>query len=1011
MDDLELGTGVPLPRSVEEMLERICLSQNLAPADDLARRKLAAAGEELALEKLRRIANCKVKNLSKFIMHMLSQSRSPSQSPPPPRKRNRIPDSHSPTGSPSCSPNTRRVCLFKNPRGGPIPCSLNAETETETSRQPREMTQAEAALEALGELEFNKQFLILNYTAGNELHKVATADDIRKLKHLTMVRFEAEVWRLFGQKYVKKEDRRMYDDWDDERRTYIYDCYVSTEGSYRFKGPFLSNTKTHLQKVLGDDNILRVKFAEEANENSGIDSHDHYFAGYRKIAREGIKVGLRRYCFFVFKDGGNQEKRKNPNSSPVKCFFIRIHSDAQIDQKVPYCLSNKTISEARKLFMHAHTVSSVANYMARFSLILSKTYSLNIDLSSVDIDIIEDKYCVDEHGKRMSRDEKPLIHTDGTGFISADLAVKCPKNLHEGRLLKDEDTEILLNLNCDEHEDNVMETIEQGIETQEPPMLMQFRLFNNGYAVKGTFLVSKMLEPKTIKIRHSMVKVVPDPELKNIPTKNSLEVIGTSNRPKKAYFSRNLIALLSYGGVPNRFFIGLLRKALKEAHGAFRNKSAAMRVAMNRGVMDKDSTVERMISCGIPLEEPYLQHRLSILLKEQKLSLRGGKLCADDSYYLMGTADPTGKLKSDEVCIVLDNGQVSGKVLVYRNPGVHFGDVHVLKATYVEELESFVGNAKYAIFFSRKGPRSIADEIAGGDFDGDMYWISRNPELLQHFKPSEPWSPNPSIRKVEGKTPTEFSDEDLEDELFKLFLTTRFKPSYAMGEAADSLTALMDRVLTLGDDCAEEKTIVKDKISKLVDIYYDALDAPKKGAKVEVPKDLKSKSFPHYMEKRNSYTSTSILGKIYDEVIEYQAEDHSSKEIWKLAHFEVDVPRDCLNRWSSHYEEYRKEMTNAMKNDDRDVKNQSTNQIKRKYKMILYEAEEFEDSKRNIDEIHNEALAIYHLSYDYAKSRGGASYCSFAWSVAGPALYNILISKQAGEKAIQCLPSVLRELI
>ncbi|KAM6599582.1 hypothetical protein CsatA_019191 [Cannabis sativa] len=997
--------SVPLPRSVEEILDKICFTQHLLKADDLARQKLAAAGEELALEKLRILATRKVDNLSKYIMFMFSQSLSPSRSPPSKRKLLLPYEPHSP---PSSSPNTRTVPLFKKTRGitgRPIPCSLNLETGTPLQ------TEAEAALEALGEMEFNKQFLILNYIAGNELHKVTTAEDIRSLNQLTMVRFEAEVWRLFGQRYVKKEDRRMYDDWDVKGRTYIYDCYVSTEGSYRFKGPFLSNTKTHLQKVLGDDNILRVKFAEELSGNSGTDLRDHYYAGYKKIAREGILVGLRRYCFFVFKDGGNQEKRKNPNSSPVKCFFVRIHSDARIDQKTHYCLSNKTISEARKLFMHAHKVSSVANYMARFSLILSKTYTLNIDLSSVNVKIVPDVQCADEHGNPMSRDGKALIHTDGTGFISEDLAVKCPKNLHEGRLLKNEDTEIFLNLNHDEHGDNVMEANDQEIETQEPPMLMQMRLFNEGYAMKGTLLVNKKLEPKTIEVRCSMVKVEQDTELQNIPTKNSLEVIGTSNRPKKAYLSRNLIALLSYGGVPDKFFTGLLRKALKEAHGAFRNKSAAMRVAMNHGAMDKDSTVERMISCGIPLEEPYLQHRLSILLKEQKMSLRGGKLCADDCYYLMGTADPTGKLKSDEVCIVLDNGQVSGKVLVYRNPGVHFGDVHVLKATYVEELESFVGNAKYAIFFSRNGPRSIADQIAGGDFDGDMYWISRNSELLQHFKPSEPWSPNSSVRKVEGKTPEEFEEEELEDKLFELFLKTRFQPSYAMGEAADSLTALMDRVLTLGDDCAEEKNIVKDKISKLVDIYYDALDAPKKGAKVEVPKDLKTKVFPHYMEKKNSYKSTSILGKIYDEVMEYQAEDHSSKEIWKLAHFEVDVPQDCLNRWNLHYEEYRKEMNNAMKIDDRDVKNQTSNQIKRKYKMILYEAEEFENSKRNIDDIHNEALAIYHLIYDYAKSKGGASYCSFAWNIAGPALFNILISKQTGERVIHCLPSILRELI
>lgn len=50
----------------------------------------------------------------------------------------------------------------------------------------------------------------------------------------------------------------------------------------------------------------------------------------------------------------------------------------------------------------------------------------------------------------------------------------------------------------------------------------------------------------------------------------------------------------------------------------------------------------------------------------------------------------------------------------------------------MEDLVPVVGNAKYAIFFSCKGPRSVADEIAGGDFDGDMYWVSRNSQVSTH---------------------------------------------------------------------------------------------------------------------------------------------------------------------------------------------------------------------------------------------------------------------------------------
>lgn len=83
--------------------------------------------------------------------------------------------------------------------------------------------------------------------------------------------------------------------------------------------------------------------------------------------------------------------------------------------------------------------------------------------------------------------------------------------------------------------------------------------------------------------------------------------------------------------------------------------------------------------------------------------------------------------------ICRENGHVSGDVLVYRQPGLHFGDIHILAATYVKDLDKIVGNSKYGIFFSTKGPRSLADEMAGGDFDGDMYWVSRNPQVMFRF--------------------------------------------------------------------------------------------------------------------------------------------------------------------------------------------------------------------------------------------------------------------------------------
>ena len=52
---------------------------------------------------------------------------------------------------------------------------------------------------------------------------------------------------------------------------------------------------------------------------------------------------------------------------------------------------------------------------------------------------------------------------------------------------------------------------------------------------------------------------------------NSLEIMGTRNQSKRTYLSRNLIALLSYGGITKEYFMDIFSNALSEAHGVFFN--------------------------------------------------------------------------------------------------------------------------------------------------------------------------------------------------------------------------------------------------------------------------------------------------------------------------------------------------------------------------------------------------------------------------------------------------------
>ncbi|KAL6560943.1 hypothetical protein OROHE_006120 [Orobanche hederae] len=188
-------------------------------------------------------------------------------------------------------------------------------------------------------------------------------------------------------------------------------------------GPYLNSTRNHLQRSLGDDKILAVKFLEDRE----------YVAG--KFVEEGILVGPWRYRFFVFKDERKRAKKnqmKNDKKafySAVKCYFVRVDSFAPCGYDENYILSSKKISEARRLFMHVHTVSTLEKYMARFSLILSKTIKLEVNLAATVIEKIEDIPFQDENGSIIhDEDGKPVLHTDGTGYISEDLAMKCPKD-------------------------------------------------------------------------------------------------------------------------------------------------------------------------------------------------------------------------------------------------------------------------------------------------------------------------------------------------------------------------------------------------------------------------------------------------------------------------------------------------------------------------------------------------------------------------------------------------------
>jgi len=79
-----------------------------------------------------------------------------------------------------------------------------------------------------------------------------------------------------------------------------------------------------------------------------------------------------------------------------------------------------------------------------------------------------------------------------------------------------------------------------------------------------------------------------------------------------------------------------------------------------------------------------------------------------------------------------DSQQIlTGNVMVTRNPATHPGDVRIMLAVDRPELR----HLSNVVVFSSKGERPACNMMAGGDLDGDVYFVCWDKILLSHFKP------------------------------------------------------------------------------------------------------------------------------------------------------------------------------------------------------------------------------------------------------------------------------------
>jgi RNA-dependent RNA polymerase len=227
----------------------------------------------------------------------------------------------------------------------------------------------------------------------------------------------------------------------------------------------------------------------------------------------------------------------------------------------------------------------------------------------------------------------------------------------------------------------------------------------------------------------------------------------------------------------------------------------------------------------------------------------------------MGTVDETGILEEDQVFIQCEDRDsydieyignlkqsmaqsmiINGPVAVAKNPCMHPGDLRVLKAVDVKELRHMVN----CIVFPSKGYRPIPNMCSGSDLDGDMYFVTWDPLLI----------PKTQVDPMDYSTnqkPKEKTSAIVIEDIINFFV--EFMETDQIGRIANAHVALSD---------ISEKGVHDPECIEFAKAFSIAIDFPKLGIVVKLPKAAEKFSYPDFMEKNApSHESKKVIGLMY----------------------------------------------------------------------------------------------------------------------------------------------------
>ncbi|CAK92037.1 unnamed protein product (macronuclear) [Paramecium tetraurelia] len=401
------------------------------------------------------------------------------------------------------------------------------------------------------------------------------------------------------------------------------------------------------------------------------------------------------------------------------------------------------------------------------------------------------------------------------------------------------------------------------------------------HGAKGVLLLNDDLPDNTIELRKSMIKF--NPTLMNDGNYKTMISLLDYNKFRGGYLNRQIIILLVTLGIQEEVFMQLQREYLHK----IANLSAVDSSIYNHFLVDYNGelqglpsiidNIRMMINANLnENNNHYIKRVLDRLKRRGLMQLRTkSNILMDQAARVLGVVDDYDILDQGEVvCIVkqsldVNHKYITGEIIVVRNPCLHPGDIRKVRALSENEILSRYNMknpfAEYynCIVFPCKG-NSIPADCGGGDLDGDIYFVSWDPKVIPkttEYPMNYDEEKKPAVvvsKQIQAQGYISAEDFFQENKMIEFLL--EYLNFDVLGKIDNSHLAIADG----SPDYAKDP-----KCIRLAELHSAAVDYVKHGNKVEIPNNLVTKRWPDFMEKDSMvYESTSILGKLYREVLQ-----------------------------------------------------------------------------------------------------------------------------------------------